>query len=119
MLTGLETVYISKLVSTLERDGLVRRSPHPDDTRAVQVTLTTAGVTAIEAAIDAVQVLHEALLAPIGGPRSPQAKTLARTFSCCSTNRRRERTTLITALRRISIRTVQSPTATTDLKESQ
>jgi DNA-binding MarR family transcriptional regulator len=76
-LTGMETVYISKLVSSLERDGFVTRTPHPDDARAVQLSLTRAGAKAIEPAIDAVRGLHETLLAPLGGPRSARAKQLA------------------------------------------
>jgi DNA-binding MarR family transcriptional regulator len=79
-LTGLDTVYVSKLVSTLERDGFVTRSPHPDDTRAVQVEMTRAGRRAIEPAIDAVRELHETLLAPVGGPRSAAARELKATL---------------------------------------
>jgi DNA-binding MarR family transcriptional regulator len=79
-LTGLETVYISKLVGTLERDGFVTRSPHPDDTRAVQLELTRAGRRAIEPAIDAVRELHESLLAPLGGPRSAASRELKATL---------------------------------------
>src|SRR3954452_15131927 len=41
---GLDTVYVSKLVSTLERAGFVARAPHPDDTRAVQLTATAEGI---------------------------------------------------------------------------
>ncbi len=34
---------ITKLVGRLEAEGLVRRSPHPDDGRAVSVAVTRAG----------------------------------------------------------------------------
>jgi DNA-binding MarR family transcriptional regulator len=75
-LTGLETVYISKLVSSLEGNGFVTRSPHPDDSRAVQLDLTDSGRAAIEPAIEAVRDLHEELLAPLGGPRSARSRQL-------------------------------------------
>jgi len=43
---------ITKLVNRLESEGLVRRGPHPDDGRAVSVTVTKAGATRVARARD-------------------------------------------------------------------
>ena len=42
-LTGLEPLYVSKLARALEQAGLIERSGHPDDSRAVQLSLTDQG----------------------------------------------------------------------------
>jgi DNA-binding MarR family transcriptional regulator len=68
--TGLEAVYISKLVKALEAAGLVQRAAHPTDTRAVQLDLTRSGRATATEAIAVVQVLVTRLTAPLGGPRS-------------------------------------------------
>ena len=73
-ITGMDAVYISKLVRSLERDGLVKRAPHPDDTRAVKLTLSRLGRARITKAIDTVSTLHDDLLAPLGGPQSPASR---------------------------------------------
>ncbi|MGW2559460.1 MarR family winged helix-turn-helix transcriptional regulator [Streptomyces sp. NPDC001514] len=65
--TGLEPLYVSKLARTLESAGLVERTPDPDDTRAVQLSLTTEGREVARRAIDVVQKLLDRLLAPLGG----------------------------------------------------
>jgi DNA-binding MarR family transcriptional regulator len=75
-LTGLDAVYISKLVSSLERDGFVKRSPHPDDARAFELTVTRSGTTTIERAVETVRSLHDELLAPLGGPLSARSREL-------------------------------------------
>ena len=41
---GLEVMYVSKLVRSLEESGLVRRADHAADTRAFQLELTARGV---------------------------------------------------------------------------
>lgn len=41
---------ISRMVDRLERDGLVRREPSPEDGRVACATLTSAGVTRLRAA---------------------------------------------------------------------
>ncbi|MBS0025116.1 MarR family winged helix-turn-helix transcriptional regulator [Microbacterium paraoxydans] len=38
---------MTRLIGTLERDGLVRRSPDPDDSRAIVVAITESGVEAV------------------------------------------------------------------------
>lgn len=40
---------MTRLLGTLERDGLVRRSPDPEDSRATVVTITTRGTEALHA----------------------------------------------------------------------
>src|SRR5437899_4819570 len=49
--SGLEPVYVSKLVRAMERSGLVDRDPNPADPRAVQLRLTERGREIAEAAI--------------------------------------------------------------------
>jgi DNA-binding MarR family transcriptional regulator len=65
--TGLEPLYVSKLARTLESAGLIERTPDPDDTRAVQLSLTPKGREVTGRAIDVVQRLLDQLLAPLGG----------------------------------------------------
>ncbi|MGW7366954.1 MarR family winged helix-turn-helix transcriptional regulator [Streptomyces sp. NPDC054841] len=65
--TGLEPLYVSKLARALESTGLIERTPDPDDTRAVQLSLTPAGRDVTGRAIDVVQRLLDQLLAPLGG----------------------------------------------------
>ncbi|HET6950350.1 MAG TPA: MarR family transcriptional regulator [Acidimicrobiales bacterium] len=43
---------MTALVDSLERDGLVRRVPHPRDRRAIMVELTTSGNAAAEGVLD-------------------------------------------------------------------
>ena len=65
--TGLEPIYISKLVRALETAGLVERTADPADTRAVRLALTTAGSDVAQRAIAVVRDLQEELTAPLGG----------------------------------------------------
>jgi DNA-binding MarR family transcriptional regulator len=56
---------LTDAIDALERDGLVRREPHPDDRRAVLVHLTEAGQEALkQAQIPRKQAL-EAVFAPL------------------------------------------------------
>jgi MarR family multiple gene transcriptional regulator MgrA len=50
---------VSRLVDRLERAGLARRSPHPDDGRAVLVELTPKGRTLVEEMDSDVMHAHE------------------------------------------------------------
>jgi DNA-binding MarR family transcriptional regulator len=76
----LDTVYVSKLIRSLEAAGLVTRGEHPDDTRAVQLQLTSTGSETIQRAIGIVRQLHEQLTAPIGGPTGARTRELAQTL---------------------------------------
>ncbi len=79
--TGLEPIYVSKLVKALEGAGLVRRAVHPSDTRAVQLTLTPRGVDVVDRAIGIVARLQERLTAPLGGTRSVRTRRLVRALT--------------------------------------
>lgn len=73
--TGLDPIFVSKLARTLESRGLLRRDEHPADSRAVQLSLTEAGIAAVVPAIAAVRDLQEEITAPLGGTGS--ARTVA------------------------------------------
>lgn len=66
-LTGLDAVYISKLVRALERAGFVERSASTADSRAVELTLTDAGIATIREAMPLVSRLRNELSKPLGG----------------------------------------------------
>lgn len=76
--TGLDAIYVSKLARALERRGLVDRGAHPDDTRAVQLTLTDRGVAVIDEAIPIVHRLLGELTAPLGGTSSKRTAAFMR-----------------------------------------
>jgi DNA-binding MarR family transcriptional regulator len=76
--TGLEALYVSKLARTLEGAGLVGRSPHPGDTRAVQLSLTPRGRDVTRRAIRVVHPLLGELLAPLGGPGARRSEVFTR-----------------------------------------
>jgi DNA-binding MarR family transcriptional regulator len=78
--SGLETIYVSKLVSALDRNGLVARGRDPGDARAVRLTLTDRGVEVIDGAVVVVSDLHHELLAAVGGPESRRARELSATL---------------------------------------
>ncbi len=75
--TGLEPIFVSKLARSLESSGLVLRAPHPDDTRAVQLSLTDQGAQVAARATDVVRDLHQHLTARLGGIDSPQTEALS------------------------------------------
>ncbi len=67
---------VTNTVDRLERDGLVRREPHPDDGRAAMLTLTDAGRRVAEEATDA---LNEQVFARLGeGQLTPLVQAIAR-----------------------------------------
>jgi MarR family transcriptional regulator, organic hydroperoxide resistance regulator len=76
--TGLEALYVSKLVRALEADGLVRRTRDPKDTRAVRLALTGKGRETVRPAIATVQQLLDRLLEPLGGRADPRTAALVR-----------------------------------------
>jgi DNA-binding MarR family transcriptional regulator len=78
--SGLEPMYVSKLVRALETGGLVARAGHPSDPRAIQLTLTDRGREIALAAIARVAALQEELTAPLGGTRSVRNRELVRTL---------------------------------------
>ncbi|GAA4244316.1 MarR family winged helix-turn-helix transcriptional regulator [Dactylosporangium darangshiense] len=78
--TGLEPLYVSKLARALEAAGLIEREPDPADTRAVRLALTERGRAVTGEAVGIVRGLQERLLAPIGGPGSPQTEAFVATL---------------------------------------
>jgi DNA-binding MarR family transcriptional regulator len=77
---GLDAIFVSKLISTLERNGLVERAQHPADSRAVQLTLTETGTKIIEEALVTVIVLQQQLTEPLGGLHSKATKEFINTL---------------------------------------
>jgi DNA-binding MarR family transcriptional regulator len=78
--TGLEPIFVSKLARALEQAGLIERTGHPGDLRAVQLRLTDDGAAVAERAIAVVRAFQEELTAPIGGTQSQPARDLVRTL---------------------------------------
>lgn len=70
--SGLEPIYVSKLTRALQQSGLLTRTEHPDDSRAMQLTLTEHGTKTVRQAISIVHGLQEELTAPIGGTADPR-----------------------------------------------
>jgi MarR family transcriptional regulator, organic hydroperoxide resistance regulator len=75
--TGLDTVYVSKLVRVLEQSGLLTRATHAKDPRAVQLSLTEQGTAAVQLATAAVNDLREQLTSPLGGNDGERTAELA------------------------------------------
>jgi DNA-binding MarR family transcriptional regulator len=78
--TGLEPIFVSKLARALEQAGLLERTEHPADSRAVQLRLTDHGVAVARRAIAKVQAFQEEFTAPIGGTGSRRSRELVRTL---------------------------------------
>ncbi|WP_426571077.1 MarR family winged helix-turn-helix transcriptional regulator [Aquihabitans sp. McL0605] len=78
--TGLDEIFVSKLIRTLEANALVVRSPHPTDARARQLSLTEGGIEVIDRAVVDVHDLLEQLTAPLGGLDDPQTNALVDTL---------------------------------------
>jgi len=78
--TGLDAIYVSKLVRALERSGLVARVPNPSDARAVQITLTDQGVETVGRAMKVVRALDRELTGPLGGPEGSEIRALVATL---------------------------------------
>ena len=78
--TGMEPIYVSKLVRALERAGLVERAEHPADTRAIQLTLTPAGRDIATRAVAVVRELQDQLTTAIGGRNSKRTRALMDTL---------------------------------------
>lgn len=80
-LTGLDAVYISKLVRALEREGFVSRQVSAADPRAVELALTERGQETLREAVATVRDLREVMTRPLGGndgARTREAAALLR-----------------------------------------
>jgi DNA-binding MarR family transcriptional regulator len=78
--TGLEPIFVSKLARALERAGLIGRTQHPADPRAVQLRLTDHGTDVAQRAIAIVHEFQEEFTAPIGGTQSQRNRDLVRSL---------------------------------------
>jgi DNA-binding MarR family transcriptional regulator len=78
--TGLEPIFVSKLARALEEAGLIQRTKHPADPRAVQLRLSDHGADVAQRAIAIVHAYQEEFTAPIGGTHSQQSRDLVRTL---------------------------------------
>jgi DNA-binding MarR family transcriptional regulator len=76
-LTGLDAVYVSKLVRALEREGFVIRTVSTADPRAVELSLTERGAATLQDAVRAVYDLREQLTLPLGGNDGERTAELA------------------------------------------
>ena len=74
--SGVEPMSVSKLARGLERRGLVRRTQHPSDTRAVELELTSHGAELVTRAAGTVRALHDRLLQPLGGLEGSRTSSL-------------------------------------------
>jgi MarR family transcriptional regulator, organic hydroperoxide resistance regulator len=77
---GLDAIFVSKLIATLERNGLVARTQHPADSRAVELSLTHSGIEVIDRAVVIVLDLQNQLTEPLGGLESKQTKQFVNTM---------------------------------------
>jgi DNA-binding MarR family transcriptional regulator len=79
--TGLEPLYVSKLARSLEAAGLLGRTRDAEDTRVVRLALSGEGRKAVRPAIDAVQLLLDQLLDPLGGLDDRRTEEFKRTLT--------------------------------------
>jgi MarR family transcriptional regulator, organic hydroperoxide resistance regulator len=75
--TGLDAVYVSKLVRALEREGFITRAVSTADPRAVELSLTGRGSAVLQDAVGAVFEMREALTSPLGGNDGERTAELA------------------------------------------
>ena len=75
--TGLDPVYVSKLVRALEREGFLTRSVNASDPRAVELALTPQGTDAVQEGIRLVTAMRDRLTAPLGGNAGARTAELA------------------------------------------
>ena len=76
-LTGLDAVYVSKLVRALEREGFVARAVSAADPRAVELSLTEHGAATLSEAVHTVYAVRETLTSPLGGNDGERTAELA------------------------------------------
>jgi DNA-binding MarR family transcriptional regulator len=77
---GLDPIYVSRLIKTLEKSGLVARERHPSDTRALQIGLTEHAAALFPRVAAIVRSLNDELLEPIGGSRGRRNQELVDTL---------------------------------------
>jgi DNA-binding MarR family transcriptional regulator/GNAT superfamily N-acetyltransferase len=62
---GLDSGYLSRVIGSLERDGLIEQRPNPEDRRTKRLTLTRAGRSQLGELNRGSDALAEALLSPL------------------------------------------------------
>jgi DNA-binding MarR family transcriptional regulator len=78
--SGLDAMYVSKLIRVLERAGLVERTRNTADTRAVLLKVTAHGAQVLGEARAKVVELEEQRLAPLGGRSGEETAKLRETL---------------------------------------
>jgi MarR family transcriptional regulator, organic hydroperoxide resistance regulator len=74
--TGLDPIFVSKLVRAMEGAGLIERSPDDHDARAVRLTVTKHGARIADRAMPRVARLMDQLTEPLGGTSSERVRQL-------------------------------------------
>lgn len=75
---GTEEMMTSQVLRKLDARNLVDRHADPDDSRAMQVTLTDAGRTLLRAALADVEAADEAYFGALGNQRDAFTRALSR-----------------------------------------
>lgn len=78
--TGLQPIFMSKLVKALEAGGLIARKPDDHDTRTKRLGLTAKGEKIIVDAMAIVRSLDQQLSEPLGGRESERTRQFANTL---------------------------------------
>jgi DNA-binding MarR family transcriptional regulator len=86
--SGFEAIYVSKLIRALDRDGLVKRTASPSDSRAVELELTEQGEERTRGAMSVVRSFLDEALRPIGGADGELNRILMRTLETLLTGSR-------------------------------
>lgn len=68
----------SQVLRTLEKAGLIERTPNPQDGRARQLTVTGAGQALVNQAVHVVEACDREYFAALGGDRAAFTQLLAR-----------------------------------------
>ncbi|MBT2499367.1 MarR family transcriptional regulator [Agromyces sp. ISL-38] len=79
--SGMEPMYVSRLIRSLESDGLVVRTRDERDTRIVRLNITDRGLSVVRPAMRTVQALLDQLLAPLGGRDSTRTVEFVATLT--------------------------------------
>lgn len=88
--SGLEPMYVSKLVRSLEEAGLVERTRSAADPRAIQCSLTDSGIDTVKRARKIVVQLEERRLRALGGTDSRRSAELRRALETLLAQAREE-----------------------------
>jgi DNA-binding MarR family transcriptional regulator len=74
----LSSAGITSRIDRLERRGLVRRLPDPDDRRGILVELTDEGLEVVDAAVAALSITDRQLLELLDAQEIAQLETILR-----------------------------------------